>query len=200
MERIELKPEKEQMVMWFIGWGIPAVIGVIIWSLIILYVPATEVPKFVWILCLAAFAIVMAPIAIWIPAFYRSLKYAIENDCIKMVKGVFWKKNITVPFTKITNVDVTQGPLQRLFNIGTINVQTAGAGGAQGARPELVFVGIRDLEGIKETIMERVRGRIAKSDEEPEETLPDKKQPEVLSQILQELSTIRQLLEKRGQG
>ena len=80
-----------------------------------------------------------------------------------MVRGVFWKKNITVPFTKITNVDVTQGPLQRLFNIGTINVQTAGAGGAQGARPELVFVGTRDLEGIKETIMERDRGRIAKS-------------------------------------
>jgi len=197
MERIELKPEKEQMIMWFIGWGIPAVIGTIVWSLLIAYVPSSEVPKFVWILCLAAFVIVMVPIAIWIPAFYRSLKYAIENNCIKMEKGVFWKKNITVPFTKITNVDVIQGPLQRLFNIGTINFQTAGAGGAQGARPELVFVGVRDFESIKDIVMERVQGYKTKDRDELIETPPDKEEPEVLPRILQELSAIRQLLEKK---
>ncbi len=197
MERIEVKPEKEQMAMWFIGWGIPAVIGVIIWSILITYVPASEIPKVIWILLLVVFTLVMVLIAIWIPAFYRSLNYIIEDDCVKMLKGVFWKKNITVPFTKITNVDVIQGPLQRLFNIGTVNVQTAGAGGAQAARPELVFIGVRNLEGIKDSVMERVRGYKTKDQDEPIETPPGREQPEVLSQILQELSAIRQLLEKK---
>jgi len=198
MKRIEFQPEKEQLELWFIGWGIIAATGVIFWSFLIIYVSSDEALRNFWILCLSAFAIIMVLIAIWIAAFYRRLKYAIEDDEVKAAKGVFWKKNVTVPFMKITNVDVTQGPIQRLFRIGTIKVQTAGAGGAQGAKPELVFIGIRDLEGVKETIMERVRGRKFEGREEPVKASADMYQSEILGKILLELSAIRQLLEKRG--
>jgi len=198
MERIDLKPEKEQMVMWFIGWGVPTAIGVIIWLILLGYIPGSEVPKFVWILCLIGWLILMGLIAVWIPAFYKSLVYAINSDCVRLAKGVFWKKNVTVPFTKITNVDVTQGPLQRAFNIGTINIQTAGAGGAQGARPELVLVGVRELQGLKESIMERVRGYNPLRSEEIREKVSKEGEAEILSRMLGELTAIRELLEKRG--
>ena len=198
MERIDLKPEKEQMAMWFIGWGVPTVIGVIIWLILLGYIPSSEVPKFVWILCLIGWLVPMGLIAVWIPAFYKSLVYVINSDCIRMAKGVFWKKNITVPFTKITNIDVTQGPLQRAFNIGTVKIQTAGAGGAQGARPELVLVGVRDLQGLKETIMERVKGYRPFKSEEIRQKVSEEGQADILPQMLAELTAIRELVEKRG--
>jgi membrane protein YdbS with pleckstrin-like domain len=71
---------------------------------------------------------------------------------------VFWQKRVTVPYAKITNIDVTQGPLQRSFDIGTIRVQTAGAGGAQGEQAEMVLWGLRDLEEVQNQIMRRVDG------------------------------------------
>ena len=198
MERIEVKPEREQMTMWLIGWSIPAVIGVILWVILLLYIPRSELPKFVWVLCLIAWGTLMGLILIWMPAFYKSLGYAIESDCVRMEKGVFWKKNVTVPFTKITNVDVTQGPLQRVFNIGTIKVQTAGAGGAQGARAELVLIGVRQLEGLKETIMERVRGYKPSKTDEVQERVSKENVSEILERILRELTAIRELLGRRG--
>ena len=198
MERIELKPQREQMTMWFIGWTVPTIMGLILWLSLLVYIPASEVPKFVWVLCLIGWAILTGLIAIWIPAFYKSLRYVVESDCVKMAKGVFWKKNVTVPFTKITNVDVTQGPLQRMFDIGTIKVQTAGAGGAQGARPELVLVGMRDLEGLKETIMERVRGYEPSKSADVRQKVSEDSETEVLSRMLQELIAIRELLEEKS--
>ncbi|MFQ5917784.1 MAG: PH domain-containing protein [Candidatus Binatia bacterium] len=76
----------------------------------------------------------MVPILLWIPAFYKSLEYIIDSDSVKIRKGVFWRKRVAVPYQKITNVDITQGPVQRMFNIGTIHVQTAGAGGLVNGR------------------------------------------------------------------
>jgi membrane protein YdbS with pleckstrin-like domain len=91
----------------------------------------------------------------YIPAFFRSLEYRIENDSVTGKKGVFWKKISTIPYYKITNIDITQGPLQRLFDIGKIHCQTAGFSGTQGSRAELVLQGIRDLEETKATISAR---------------------------------------------
>ena len=48
-----LKPEKQQMAMWFIGWSIPAAIGTIVWLVLLGCIPSSEVPKFVWVLCLS---------------------------------------------------------------------------------------------------------------------------------------------------
>ena len=44
------------------------------------------------------------------------------------------------------------GVSQRKYGIGKIHCQTAGFGGAQGSKAELVLMGIRDLERIKNEI------------------------------------------------
>ena len=100
----------------------------------------------------------MVFIAFWIPAYFKTLEYILDDEAVKMNKGVFWKKRVTVPYHKITNVDVTQGPIERMYNLGTIHVQTAGAGGAQGANAELRMNGIRELESLKNIIMDGVKG------------------------------------------
>ena len=196
METIELRPEKEQQTMWFIIWAICSAAGLALWLVLLLTVPEEET-RLVLAICLAVTVVVMGLILVWIPAFYRSLEYEICSDSVKMRKGVIWKRRVTIPFPKITNVDVTQGPLQRAFNLGTIHIQTAGAGGAQGARAEVIFMGVRDLEGVKERIMERVKDYMSSRSGEAKEKVVEVSDSEVLGRMLEELSAIREILEKK---
>ena len=154
MEKLTLRPEKEQRKLWFITWVVVFVIGTPLWIVTPFFVGESiilfGVFLFIWL-------IIMILVAIWIPAAFKALEYTIDDDGVKMHGGVVWKKYVTVPYSKITNVDITRGPLQRLYNIGTIHVQTAGAAGKQGEKAELKLTGIRDLEKIREVIIENIK-------------------------------------------
>ena len=101
---------------------------------------------------LTSFLIIWLFVLPYIQAFFRSLEYSINSDSISGKKGVFWKKTTTIPYYKITNIDITQGPLQRMYKISNIHCQTAGVAGPQGKKAELLMLGIRDFLGVKETI------------------------------------------------
>jgi membrane protein YdbS with pleckstrin-like domain len=192
MEPIVVKPEKEQKTLWFIGWAIPFVLGLALWVVLIL-----TVDKLIFGLCVVGWLILMSLILLYIPAFYKSLEYVIDSDSVKMRKGVFWRKRVDVPYTKITNVDVTQGPVQRMFNIGTIHVQTAGAGGMEGSQAELKLLGVKDLDGLKDTIMGRVSGYTISRTEEVKKEVVEETDLEIFRRMLKEIMAIREVLEKK---
>lgn len=192
MEPIVLKPENEQKTLWIIDWAIPFVIG-----LIVLVILALFAERVVFGICLAGWLIVMLLILLWIPAFYKSLEYIIDSDSVKAKAGVFWRKNVTIPYIKVTNLDVTQGPIERIFDIGTIHVQTAGAGGQQGAKAEQKLVGIRNLDGLKDTIMERIRDYTISAPDQVKEKITQQEDAQIFERILKELKAIRQVLENR---
>ena len=192
MEPIVLKPENEQKTLWIIDWAIPFVIGLIVWVILALFVE-----RVVFGICLAGWLIVMLLILLWIPAFYKSLEYVIDSDSVKAKAGVFWRKHVTIPYTKVTNLDVTQGPIERIFDIGTIHVQTAGAGGQQGAKAEQKLVGIRNLDGLKDTIMERIRDYTISAPDQVKEKITQQEDAQIFERILKELKAIRQVLENR---
>ena len=144
MEKIELKPEIEQRKLWFITWAIAFILGTLLWIIPPLFIGGEGFIFFAAFLVIWLIAMILT--VFWIPAAFRVLEYVIDEDGVKMSGGVVWKKHVTVPYSKITNVDITRGPLQRYYNIGTIHVQTAGAGGKQGEKAELKLTGIRELE------------------------------------------------------
>jgi len=143
MEVMIVKPEKEQKTLWIIDWIVPSVLGLVLWIVLLFLVD-----KLIFGICLALWLVLMFAILLWIPAFYRSLEYVVDSDSVRMKKGVFWRKRVAVPYPKITNVDVTQGPIQRMFSIGTIHVQTAGAGGNSELPPWRQFIQHGDSGGI----------------------------------------------------
>jgi membrane protein YdbS with pleckstrin-like domain len=141
------------------------------------------------IITIAALLVFMIPTGIWLPAYHRSIEYRIDPDSVRSKRGVFWKRVTTVPFHKITNIDITQGPLQRAFGIGTIHVQTAGAGGSQGGQAELLLQGIDDLEDLRD----RLLASSIETGQERKVRSPDGALP--TAPILEELTRIRHLLE-----
>jgi membrane protein YdbS with pleckstrin-like domain len=193
MNAIKLKPEKELKTLWFITWVVTLLLGIIFLAIL-----AIKVSPWIVGVSIAGLIIILIPVIIWIPAAFRVLEYSIDDEGVKMRGGVVWKKQVTVPYSKITNVDITQGPLQRYYSIGTIHVQTAGAGGKQGEKAELKVTGIRKLEEVRDIIINKVKdstylaGGAAKSKDEA----PPAGKVAVFDDMLRELKEIKRLLGK----
>lgn len=189
MKITNLKPEPQQKTLWLLGWSITALLGLLLWMIIFFL---SKEPVF--IILLAVWIIINLSFPLWIPAYHKSLQYEIAENAIRCKKGVFWQRNITVPYAKITNVDITQGPVQRMFNLGTIHIQTAGAGGQQGGQAELILYGIKELDKVKNLIMERADG---KKPEQPTNIAKDSEineNSDIFQLILKELKAIRKSL------
>jgi membrane protein YdbS with pleckstrin-like domain len=193
MRNLLVRPEKAQRTLWFIHWSL-VFFPVFIPCFVLIFI----VNQLAFAICTAAWAVSMLPFLFWIPAYFRSLGYSITEDVVKGQKGVFWKRFATVPYHKITNVDITQGPLQRKYNVGTIHCQTAGAGGQQGATAELKIEGIRDLEGVKEAILQRALISAGTTAQVTTREAEEVASSDGLSGMLKELTAIRELLEKQA--
>ncbi|OYT30211.1 MAG: hypothetical protein B6U95_01140 [Thermofilum sp. ex4484_82] len=124
----------------------------------------------------------------WIEKYYNSITYEITDHEIIASQGVWWKTKSIVPFDKITNIDIVQGPISRYFNVATLRVQTAGYSTAQTvkkAEAELAY--LENYEKIREDIMEKVRLR-AKKEAAPSAS--------GIESLVREVKEIRRLLEE----
>ena len=65
---------------------------------------------------------------------------------------MLWKKRRSIPLSKITNIDVRQGPFERIFGYGKIWIFTPSTGSAL---PEEKLLGILKPHEIKQAIIDR---------------------------------------------
>ncbi|MBN1163563.1 MAG: PH domain-containing protein [Candidatus Krumholzibacteriota bacterium] len=142
-------------------------------------------------------------ILFWITAmilcgfYYRSLSYEIQDDEVIVRVGIVTKSVKHVPYRTVTNVTVKRGVLDRyLFNLGTMNIQTAGMSGTTGAEESLV--GLDQVGEVYAMVVDKLRlfrGGMAPTATE-EETVPAGSSAAILNSILHELRAIRQNTEK----
>jgi len=135
----------------------------------------------------------------WIDRYYASISYTLTDNEIVVHKGVWWKKKGYVPYNRITNINIVQGPISRRFQLGTVLIQTAGfsgaAGSAGGFRPaEAVIFGVKNFEEIKDKVMNFVRRIRPVAVEARAEALAPQ---DINRQILAELKKISKALEKK---
>ena len=62
----------------------------------------------------------------WPPLAYRHTSYRVDDQGIEIRKGVYWRVVINVPRSRVQHIDVSQGPLQRRYGLGTLVIYTAG--------------------------------------------------------------------------
>jgi membrane protein YdbS with pleckstrin-like domain len=141
-----------------------------------------------WSLIIAVLGIVVVVLMqVYLLAYIKTLRYRLSEHELRLDSGVFWKKRKVIPLHKITNANTLQGPLERWFGLGHLNVQTAGHG-ASGS-PEGRLVGLEEFGRIKEEIMQKVS--LAKADSETTEDRPrNRTEQELLREMLQILSRI----------
>ena len=139
--------------------------------------------------------------AFWIPKYYSSISYRLSETDIVIEKGVWWKRKSIVPYNRVTNIDIFQGPLSRYFELGKISIQTAGfsGGGSSGSAKaaEAIILGIKNFEEIKNLILSRVKRVKPVAVEADSETVMSE---DISSEMITELRKIRKLLEKHSTG
>jgi len=92
------------------------------------------IPTFVYLPLLAT-VLLLAGLAVTFAyrfpaARHRHLRYLVDPDGLRIQRGVFWRKTIWIPITRVQHTDVSQGPLQRKYELATLTVHTAGTEGA----------------------------------------------------------------------
>ncbi len=178
-----LRPSKRLMTLYFLYLLIGILAGILPWYIpMVVFIP--ESAPYLTALVLA----IVVPVALWIPRYYDSLVYELREEELETKEGVWFRKISVIPYNRITNVDVVQGPLSRLLNIYTVKVQTAGYSG-QVSKAEARLLGMEDPEGVKEMILSKIRGVRPEAVETFEEA--------DLGDILREVRRIRELLESR---
>ena len=70
---------------------------------------------------LAATAIIGAPNRI-----YSRLRYKLTDRLLQVVRGWLFHVDTVVPLVRVQHIDVTRGPLEKMFGVATLVVHTAG--------------------------------------------------------------------------
>ena len=156
-----------------------------------------------WILTLS----VLIPYLIVYPIYIRSFEYSVMGKSGETMPEIYVKKgliNITrkhVPFRTITNIQSVAGPFDRLFGIGSIEVETAGGSGSSFQSSEEKLEGLTFYEELRDFILMELRKfkdpyvtgtEIVHPEEEPVVRLEDSLEDEILL-VLRE---IRDLLKR----
>ena len=63
---------------------------------------------------------------IWPPIAHRHASYRVDDEVIEIKRGVVWRRVITIPRSRVQHTDVSQGPLERNYGLGTLVIFTAG--------------------------------------------------------------------------
>ena len=85
-----------------------------------------------WVKALLVFLWIVAALALswlahgWLPIKHRHASYKVDEQGIEIRKGVVWRKVMNVPRSRVQHTDVSQGPLERRYGLGTLVIYTAG--------------------------------------------------------------------------
>ncbi len=90
---------------------------------------------------------------------YELRWYKVTDRSLRIREGVWFVREMTMSFANIQNIAVVQGPIQKLFAVSDLMVQSAGGGsGEQGKSLHVgYFRGIARAEEVRDLILERLR-------------------------------------------
>ena len=104
------------VMFWSVLWAVAAVADQVFLKLTpIAGLPTLGVP----IVGLAA--VVVAPQRV-----YRRLHFRLTERLLQVVRGWLFHVDTVVPLVRVQHIDVTRGPLEKMFGVATLVVHTAG--------------------------------------------------------------------------
>ena len=106
----EFKPAPQFKKLYYIYLLLAIIFAILWWYLPVLLFTPFGVKVGITILILA----ILIFIAYWIRKYYETMVYKLTKDEIVWRRGVWFKKTGIVPYNRITNIDIGQGPISRM--------------------------------------------------------------------------------------
>jgi uncharacterized protein len=87
----------------------------------------SDAPRFIVPAAILAACALMALLAGWLPPhLYSAYRYRMNDVSLELCSGIFWRKSVLIPVSRVQHVDLQRGPLERRFGLATLQVHTAG--------------------------------------------------------------------------
>lgn len=61
---------------------------------------------------------------------YERTRWGLTEEGFEIRRGIIWRHQIAIPAARVQHVDVSQGPLQRVYQLGKLTIHTAGTANA----------------------------------------------------------------------
>ena len=125
------------------------------------YINTWIIPVNFWIIVINL--IWLTPLLIYIPFEFKSIEYSVKAETGETMPEIYVKRGVVtitrkhVPFRTITNISSRAGIFDRLFNIGSVHIETAGYSGSHQAGPEVKLEGIVFYEEVRDFILNELR-------------------------------------------
>jgi hypothetical protein len=91
----------------------------------------------------------------WPAIAYRFASYRIDDRGLEIRQGVYWRKITSVPRSRVQHTDVSQGPLERRYGLGTLVVHTAGT---EDSKVDLAGLDYEVAQAIRANLLPRDNG------------------------------------------
>jgi membrane protein YdbS with pleckstrin-like domain len=161
----------------------PIVLAITVWMIVIICflggsfigaaVEPEDIPSAIqhintWIVPVSFWPIIinlvwLVPLLIYIPFEFRSIEYSVKAETGETMPEIYVKRGVItvsrkhVPFRTITNISSKAGVFDRLFNIGSVHIETAGYSGSHQTGPEVKLEGIVFYEEVRDFILNELR-------------------------------------------
>jgi len=109
--------------------------------------------------------IIIVPLGLLFAGLYlKSIGCALTTRTLEVRKGVLNKLESTIPLERITDLQMFQGPIMRMYGLHGFKVETAGQSSPTGGSL-VTLVGIVDAQGFKRRVMAQ-RDKLRTGDDE----------------------------------
>ncbi|XXF76031.1 PH domain-containing protein [Myxococcaceae bacterium GXIMD 01537] len=132
--------------------------------------------------------------------------YLIGDRSLRLREGAFVQREVTLSYANVQNVEVTQGPLERLFGFKTLRVSTAGgrapAPGKAGQGTvghDARLVGLENAEEVRELVLQALRAYRGAGLGDPDDARAPTRSA-LLSEVREAARELREAAEARRYG
>lgn len=108
-------------------------------------------PTWWWVLPLGLAVVSLVGRSWYVGAAYRAWRYRFGADGLDLTSGVFWRHTSSVPYHRLQQVDVGQGPLERWLGMATVSLRTAAAT----TDATIPGIEVSDVDELRRRLLER---------------------------------------------
>lgn len=88
---------------------------------------------------------------------YQNYRYQLQDDQIVIERGIIWKRHVSIPYSRVQNLDIIRGPIARWLGLADIQIQTAGISGALLVEGRLPAISPQEAENVRNEILTKIK-------------------------------------------
>ncbi len=120
---------------------------------------------------LALGAVLLVAVAVGTLIYWRRFTFRVGPDEIRIDSGIVSRTHRSIPFDRVQDVDIEQGPISRLLGLAKVKFQTGASAGPNKDEGVLPGIALARAEALRQHVRAR-RGTVAAASDSPEPDLP----------------------------